>query len=114
MHVLPASFAIPAGYGDIAVGLTAPLVSYALAHNKPYARGLAIAWNCFGLLDFAVALGTGIAFIAPHIRQLAMAGHPVSYLDYILIIPGFIVPILTLTHMVSLYGLLSKKNRKGN
>jgi hypothetical protein len=56
MKLLPAEFALPAGYGDITVGLLALGVVYLLATRKPYARALAIGWNVLGLLDLVSAL----------------------------------------------------------
>jgi hypothetical protein len=109
MGLLPAQFALPAGYGDLLIGFTAPLVVYALRKQKPHARELAIAWNLLGLMDFAVALVTGFAFIGPYVRQLARTGHSIAYLDYVLMIPGFAVPILVLLHVNSLYQLLAGK-----
>jgi hypothetical protein len=111
MGLLPAQFAVPAGYGDILVGLTAPLVVYALIAQKPYARKVAIAWNFLGLADFAVALATGMIFIGPYVRQLARSGHSIAYLDYVLMIPGFAVPILVLIHVNSLFGLLRGRQK---
>lgn len=112
MRLLPAQFALPAGYGDILVAVTAPLALYALNKNRSFGRGLAIAWNFLGILDFAVALVTGTLFIGPYVRQLARAGYPFAYLDYVLMIPGFAVPLLMLTHMASLRGLLLRKGAK--
>jgi hypothetical protein len=108
MRLLPPQFALPAGYGDIIVGLTAPLVVHVLNKQKPLGRGLAIGWNFLGLLDFAVALVTGFLFIGPYVRQLALTGHSIAYLDYVLMIPGFGVPILVMIHITSLFGLLTK------
>lgn len=105
MRLLPAQFALPAGYGDIVVAVTAPFALYALNKNKPFGRGVAIAWNILGILDFAIALVTGTLFIGPYVRQLARAGHSFAYLDYVLMIPGFAVPLLMLTHIASLRGL---------
>jgi hypothetical protein len=105
MRLLPPQFALPAGYGDLIVGLTAPLVVYALNKNKPFARGLAIAWNYLGLLDFTIALVTGMVFIGPYVRQLALTGQSIAYLDFVLMIPGFAVPILVLMHINSLFNL---------
>ncbi len=112
MRLLPAQFALPAGYGDIIVALSAPLVVYALNKNKPFGRELAIAWNFLGLLDFATALVTGTVFIGPYVRQVALTGHSIAYLDYVLMIPGFAVPILVLIHINSLSGLLTGKGAK--
>ncbi len=112
MRLLPAQFALPAGYGDIVVAVTAPLALYALNKNKPFGRGLATAWNFLGILDFAIALVTGTLFIGPHVRQLVRAGHSYAYLDYVLMIPGFAVPLLMLTHMASLRGLLRRQGEE--
>jgi hypothetical protein len=53
---LPASFALPAGLGDIAAGLAAPFVARRLAHGG---RIRAVWFNLFGILDLVVALGIG-------------------------------------------------------
>jgi hypothetical protein len=47
MKLLPAEFALPAGYGDVTVGLLALGMVYLLANRKPYARALAIGWKCW-------------------------------------------------------------------
>ena len=112
MRLLPPQFALPAGYGDILVAVTAPLALYALNKNKPFGRRLAIAWNVLGILDFAIALVTGTLFIGPYVRQWVRAGHSYAYLDYVLMIPGFAVPLLMLTHIASLRGLLRRKRPK--
>ena len=113
MGLLPAQFALPAGYGDLFIGLTVPLLVYALNQRKPHLRELAIAWNLLGLVDFGVALATGFLFIAPYVRQLARTGHSIAYLDYVLMIPGFAVPILVLMHVNSLFDLFTGKGAKG-
>jgi hypothetical protein len=74
MHLLPAEFALGAGYGDITVGLLALGMVYLLAQRKPYARALGIGWNLLGLLDFAGALATGILYIGPFAAQVAASG----------------------------------------
>jgi hypothetical protein len=109
MGLLPSQFALPAGYGDLFIGLTAPFVVYAVSKHKTQARQLAIAWNLLGLADFAVALVTGFTFIGPYVRQLARTRHSIAYLDYVLMIPGFAVPILVLMHINSLFGLFKVK-----
>jgi hypothetical protein len=114
MRLLPAQFALPAGYGDVIVALTAPFVVYALSKNTPYAREFALAWNWLGLLDFAVALVTGTVFIGPYVRQVALTGRSIAYLDYVLMIPGFGVPILVLFHINSLFNLRKGKKAARN
>ena len=57
---LPGLFAWPAGVGDIAVGLLAPVVGSRLC-ARPARRGrpASAAWNVFGILDLVVAVTTG-------------------------------------------------------
>jgi hypothetical protein len=107
--VLPRQFALPAGWGDIAVGVTAPAVAYALSRRKPWAASLATAWNVLGLVDLAVAIGVGALSAESSARQFlnapstdAMAVLPLS------MIPVFGVPIFVLLHITSLIGLRSR------
>jgi hypothetical protein len=107
MKLLPAQFALPAGYGDVTVAVLSLPVVYLLATNKPYARTAAIAWKLLGILDFVVALVTGVTYIPPFVRQLAMTGASTAYVNYVLIIPAYGVPIMSLFHVYSLHQLFS-------
>ena len=57
---LPAVFALPAGLGDLAIGLAAPLVARRLARGG--GQAMAVRFNRLGILDLAVAVT--IAFLA--------------------------------------------------
>jgi hypothetical protein len=107
MGRLPAEFALPAGYGDMAVGLLALAVVYLLAKRRPHARALAVAWNLVGLLDFVAALTTGVRYIGPFAAQVAAAGVSPLYLNEVLIVPSFGVPLYALLHVYSLFQLSS-------
>src|SRR4029077_21227511 len=48
---LPSLLAWPAGIGDIAIGLLAPIAGLAYARAPRKATGLVAAWNVFGILD---------------------------------------------------------------
>lgn len=78
MGRLPAAFALPAGYGDMAVVLLALATVGALLRKKPYARSLAFGVNALGLLDFVSALGTGVSSIGPFAIQLQAVAALVS------------------------------------
>jgi hypothetical protein len=112
MQLLPGEFALPAGYGDMTVGLLALGMVYLLAQRKPYARVLAIGWNLLGLLDFVGALITGILYIGPFAAQLAASGISPLYVNYVLIVPSFGVPLYTLLHIYSLFQLVSARAGK--
>lgn len=107
MKLLPAQFAMPAGYGDVAVGVLALWVVYLLDQNKPYARTVVILWNFFGILDLVTALTTGFTFIPGFANQLAASGVVPLYLNYVLIIPAFGVPLAGLLHIYTLYKVLT-------
>lgn len=49
-------FAVPAGIGDMLTGIMALPVALLLASGTERGRSAAMAWNIFGLLDFAVAI----------------------------------------------------------
>jgi hypothetical protein len=103
MRLLPTAFALPAGYGDIVVGLLALLLMYRLMRPAPVTHALAIAWNGLGLLDFAIALMTGFSAVGSFATQIAASGVAPSYLNYVGIVPSFAVPLYTLLHIYSLY-----------
>src|SRR5437763_17033848 len=53
--VLPGLFALPAGLGDIAIGVTAPWVMLALLRQPAFASSPRFrVWNLLGILDLAV------------------------------------------------------------
>jgi hypothetical protein len=106
---LPAHFALPAGWGDVAVGVTAPIVALALLRGAPGARSLAVAWNVFGLLDLVVAVGMGTGFLAPFLLPgLGAAVPPAAAMGVfpLVLVPTFAVPVSVLLHVLALGRLL--------
>jgi hypothetical protein len=100
---LPGGFALPAGLGDIAVGIAAPFVAAAVAARRPGARALALAWNVAGLLDLAVAVtegvthtGSSFGVFAGPITTDALGRYPFS------LIPTFFVPLAIMLHVTAL------------
>ena len=107
---LPGLFAWPAGVGDIAVGLLAPMVGLAYARAPRDAAGLVRAWNVFGILDLVVAVTTGF-MTAPSVLQ-PIRVEPNSDLMTVLpmvLIPVFLVPLSIVLHIAS----LAKLHRSG-
>ena len=92
--MLPAAFAIKAGWGDIAVGLAAVAATRA-ARASTAGRWL-IVWNLLGALDIAVAVATAQYLLVVAREPLLTAGAP--HLPFILL-PGFIVPLVIATHL---------------
>ena len=97
--ILPALFAWPAGFGDVAIGLGAAVIVARLARNASFARTRTFAaFHVLGLLDFVGALVTSTlasgAFPALVTTPTAepMALWPLS------IFPSFIVPLFIMLH----------------
>ena len=99
---LPGLFAWPAGLGDVAVGLAAPLVAWRVVRDASFATTGAFAtFHWLGILDASVALGTfalasGLIPGLTNPTTVAMAEMPLS------LIPGFLVPAFLILHAVAL------------
>ena len=98
---LPGVFAIPAGWGDIAIGITAPLVAW--YWRRPFPSKTFFAWNVLGTIDLvlAVTLGvlasqTPIGILAGNVDTRLMGQFPLS------LIPTFFVPLFLILHLISL------------
>jgi hypothetical protein len=89
--ILPGLFALPAGWGDITIGATAPLVALRLA--RPNHRASFMLWQALGILDlvFAVSLGALTSYVS---GATALAVLPLS------LIPTFAVPLLIILHII--------------
>jgi hypothetical protein len=102
---LPGYFAQPAGWGDILVGVTAPLVAFALARRASGARSLAIAWNTVGILDLVVAVGMGTGVLAPYLAPDLGARVPAAAamgVFPLILVPTFAVPLSVILHVLAL------------
>jgi hypothetical protein len=96
-QLLPALFALPAGYGDIFIGATAWFAATRLA--KPANRGWFIFWQALGITDLATAVTLGVT--AGLISPSGPSMYPMTVLPLSLI-PTFFVPLLTMFHVISI------------
>lgn len=98
---LPGIFAWPAGLGDLAIGLAAPLVIMRLRADPAAATSASLVrYHYFGLLDFAVAIVTAgltagaFASLAPDgVTSAAMDVWPLN------MFPSFVVPLFIILHL---------------
>jgi hypothetical protein len=93
--LLPGLFALPAGLGDFAVGVTASFAALKLAN--PNQRSRFILWNALGILDLVVALTLGGT--ASLIDPRGIPTTPLTVLPLSLI-PTFAVPLLLILHLI--------------
>ena len=99
---LPALFALPAGLGDIAAGIAAPLVARRLARGT--GRRAALWFNAFGLTDLVVGLTLG-ALTGFQLLNVTPSSAPITELPLALI-PTATVPLFFALHITSMTTLV--------
>jgi len=92
---LPWAFAVPGGWGDVAVAATAILVCLLRRPDVGSGRGVLIAWNVFGLVDILMVVATAVRLaVADPGSMAALLRLPLSLLI------SFLVPIIIATHVI--------------
>jgi hypothetical protein len=96
-------FALPAGTGDVLVGLLALPTAYLLYLAPRENRQRAIAWNILGILDLVTAITIGF-LSSPGPLQLIVQNPPSTLLGTYptVMIPAFAVPLSLMLHALSL------------
>lgn len=103
LHALPAGFAVPAGLGDVAIGLTAPLIA-AFAVGR--SNRVFLAWTILGIADLVNAVTLGVLYSNSPIGVLSGdIGTQVMATMPMILIPAFGVPFTLTAHVVSLINL---------
>jgi hypothetical protein len=108
-------FALPAGIGDVVVGLFAIPVALYLASGRPGGVALAVAWNIFGILDLVDALTLGFLSSPGPLQALALDHPDVLATSYPTVMtPAFAVPLSLILHGLSLWQLRRRaRSRSG-
>lgn len=103
VEALPSGFALPAGFGDIAVGVTAPLVALYLVGRGQGWRRTYVAWAVFGIADLGMAVTLGLlhtdsafGLLAGEIDTTMMGVLPMA------MVAAFAVPFALCLHVLSL------------
>jgi hypothetical protein len=115
LHRLPAPFAPIAGCGDILVGVTALPVAWLATNRAASSRPLLLLWNAVGLADLVTAVGLGV-LSSPGPTQLIFAETDSAIMTTLpwLLIPGFLVPLLAVTHLAVFYRLRGDRIASGS
>lgn len=74
-HALPAMFGLPAGFGDLFIGVTAFLAAAAWSSGGRFGKGVFVLWNALGLLDLIIAVSTGALAAFTPSGPVTMAPH---------------------------------------
>jgi hypothetical protein len=110
---LPAPFAPVAGWGDILVGATAPLVAWFVYRRFTNARPVLWIWNVIGTLDLITAVFLGATSSPGPVRLFF--GEPTTAIMTTLpwlLIPGFLVPLLFAVHIGIFVRLAARASRR--
>jgi hypothetical protein len=101
--VLPGLFALPAGLGDMAIGVSAPWILLALIRDSSFVTSRRFAiWNILGILDLfvAVSMGTISSGFIPGLTGNVTTS-PMAELPLVLI-PAYLVPLFIILHFTAL------------
>lgn len=100
--VIPWQFALPAGIGDMWAGWAAMQATKALYNDTPDATKLVKRANIIGVLDFAVAIGTGFTSSEGFARLVAHGQINIITEYPTALFPAFFVPIFLAFHFFSI------------
>jgi hypothetical protein len=105
-NLLPGLFALPAGVGDITVGLLALAIGIRASGARQLRSRTVLRWNLFGLADLVIALTTGF-LTSPSAFQKFAFDQPNKLISMfpLVLIPTFLVPLAILLHIISLVQL---------
>lgn len=105
-NLLPGLFALPAGVGDVAVGLAAAAIGISASGGRQLQPRTVLRWNLLGVADLIIAVTT--AFLtAPSAFQAFAFDRPSTLITVfpLVLIPTFLVPLAIVLHGVSLIQL---------
>jgi hypothetical protein len=104
--ILPGEFAIPAGWGDIAVGIAAAVVLWRCVPVRTSGQRVGLlVWNTAGLIDILGVLANGVRIFAGN----SSVGVPFTVLPLALL-PTFVVPVVIVAHVL-LFGWSGGRRR---
>ena len=106
LGLIPGEFAIPTGWGDVFIGITAVPVAFFLWSKRSFAKRLAIWWNYLGIADLCLAIIVGSAtFPRPFQMLSATPDNLLIAMFPLVMVPLFAVPLSLLLHFFTLRAL---------
>jgi hypothetical protein len=108
-NALPAVFGLPAGFGDLFIGVTALLAAASWASGTKSGKAVFVLWNVLGLLDLIIAVSTAALAASMQFSPVTMAPmrlYPLS------LVPAFGVPLAFLLHFTGLAQFWYQRHKK--
>ena len=113
---LPFTFAHSAGWGDIATGVLAIPVAWAIRRQAPGWRWYTAAWNTLGMADLLAAVTLGVGSAPGSLVRFnfeAPGSGAITSFPWVLI-PAFFVPLFLLTHLAIFASLAAPAHASGD
>jgi hypothetical protein len=96
--ILPPAFGIPAGVGDVLIGVTAIPFAYLLRKGFGWSKYALVVWSVLGIADLVNAVSLGL------ITASAFPGSTMTTFPWVLV-PTVGVPLALILHGITLYRL---------
>jgi hypothetical protein len=96
--ILPPAFGIPAGVGDVLIGVTAIPFVYFLRKGFSWSKYALVVWSVLGIADLVNAVSLGL------ITASAFPGSTMTTFPWVLV-PTVGVPLALILHGITLYRL---------
>ena len=96
--ILPPAFGIPAGVGDVLIGVTAIPFAYFLRKGYGWSKYALVVWSVLGIADLVNAVSLGL-ITAPVVPDSTMTTFPW------VLVPTVGVPLALMLHGITLYRL---------
>eukprot|EP00850_Spirogloea_muscicola_P020860 SM000229S07496 [mRNA] locus=s229:77544:79509:+ [translate_table: standard] len=110
MRLLPASFAVIVGYGDVLIAILAPVVANAFATKDRFSRQMGLVWNIAGLAFFLLANILDDRILGPYLQSQKVQRLATSYFYFtVSLLSLYAVPMLIAAHGYSLWKLMREK-----
>lgn len=101
LGLIPGEFALPTGWGDVLIGVTALPVAFLYA--KKHLKKLAIGWNYVGIADLALSITLGMLTYPRPVQVIpATPDNTLIALFPLVMVPLFAVPLSVLLHLATL------------
>jgi hypothetical protein len=112
---LPPIFALPAGVGDVLVGVGAIELWYLYRRSLRPPDELIVVWNALGILDLVVAISIGFfASLTPFRLILSDPSTNLMTVLPLVMVPVFGVPLYILLHITSLEAIAAHQGAREN
>jgi hypothetical protein len=105
---LPGYFIVPVAFPDLAIGLSAPVISYLVRSGRGVSRRVLVAWNLAGAAVFLLAQPLLHLSVPGPLRVIYTEPTTAEVFHFpMVLVPTFVAPLLVVVHLVTVWKLLA-------